>query len=490
MNIIEPIIQAALLGTANREFNPGEFPEALEGLVRKIREKSDDTEAFLYKTAASAFAYSRAGWEPTRAEGLVPIEVAPVETFPYLDNERNRLFYRLQGSRYMLVYAYRRAQTSGKIISPEYLQPLIRRAYDRNNTSRFEERRLLKTLSGNRGYWLLKQMGLTEQESEKSDSWETATHGERKDMLRRYREQNPAAALELLRKDWKSEPANHRDELLTCLRTNLSKSDESFIQEVVETDRSTTVKETARKLLCMIPDSAMVVRCCDLLRGHLKYNMFTGWSYDKMEYTQEMKSLGLAEISQNKKESDSEFILRQLAERVPLSFWCELFECNPEQAARKLAKRPPFKKYFALETPILNFSDSFWAFWTLKEESSYLSHAELVGMLTPAQREEIDWPDQVKDFDYIPDSWYGADTEMWGPRFSAHVLSWLLKQPYLYYAADMAEHLALHLPSDLRREVEARAAAAAEASPSMNEFCTKMQEFMDLKTEIDTLFND
>ena len=33
--------------------------------------------------------------------------------------------------------------------------------------------------------------------------------------------------------------------------------------------------------------------------------------------------MGLSEVSSNKKEGDSEFILRQLAERVPLSFWCE-----------------------------------------------------------------------------------------------------------------------------------------------------------------------
>ena len=96
-----------------------------------------------------------------------------------------------------------------------------------------------------------------------------ATHGERKEMLARFRQQDSAAALELLRKDWKSEPANQRNELLECLRINISKADELFIQEVLESDRSSIVKETARKLLCMIPDSAMVMRCCELLRGHI-----------------------------------------------------------------------------------------------------------------------------------------------------------------------------------------------------------------------------
>ena len=258
----------------------------------------------------------------------------------------------------------------------------------------------------------------------------------------------------------------------------------------MESDRSSIVKETARKLLCMIPDSAMVMRCCELLRGHIRHNMLTGWSYDEIGYTPEMKAMGLSEVSSNKKEGDSEFILRQLAERVPLSFWCEVYGCGKEEAARKFAKHPPFRKFLELEDPILNFSDGLWAFHTLKEDPSYLRKPELVAMLTPSQREEISWPETVRDFGFIPDSWYGNDYEAWGPKFSSSVLSWILKKDYLYYAADMAERLAMHIPSHLRNLIEAKAASSAEVSPSMNEFCSKMLEFMDLKSETDTLLNE
>ena len=207
-------------------------------------------------------------------------------------------------------------------------------------------------------------------------------------------------------------------------------------------------------------------------------------------YTPEMKAMGLSEVSSNKKEGDSEFILRQLAERVPLSFWCEVYGCGKEEAARKFAKHPPFRKFLELEDPILNFSDGLWAFHTLKEDPSYLRKPELVAMLTPSQREEISWPETVRDFGFIPDSWYGNDYEAWGPKFSSSVMSWILKKDYLYYAADMAERLAMHIPSHLRNLIKAKAASSAEASPSMNEFCSKMLEFMDLKSEIDTLLNE
>lgn len=490
MKITESIIQTALLGTFDHKFVPDDFPKSLQSLVDRIREKSEDTESFIYMTAASAFAYARAGYEAVEAEGFFPLQTAPDEKLPYFDKDRSRLFSRLQDTRHMLVYAYRKAQDSGKIISPEYLQPLLRRAYDRGNPSRLEERRMLKTLAGNRGAWLIRHMGIVTEEDEESNSWDTAPHAERRAILSMFRLKDPAAALNVLRKDWKGEPANHRNELLVCLRTNIGKSDESFLQEVMESDRSSVVRETACKLLGMIPDSEMVTECCRLLRGHIRYNRFTGWSYNAMAYTPEMKSMGLSEVSPNKKESDSEFILRQLSERVPLSFWSEVFGCECEKAARKFVRHPPFKKFMIVENPILNFSDRLWAFHTLKEDPSYLRIPQLVGLLVPSQREEICWPDKVTNFDHIPDSWYDNDFETWGPKFSSSVLSWLLRQDFLYSAAQMAEQLALHIPSGLRSVIKTKAATSDTATPSMIEFCSKMLEFMDLKSEIDTLFND
>ena len=141
MNVTEPIIQAALLGTASREFASEAFPKSLQTLADSIHEKSKDAEEFLYLTAASAFGYNRAGGEPDRAEGIVPVKTAPKEERPYFSKEQSQLFSKLKDTPYMLIYAYRLTQNSGKIILPEYLQMLIRHAYDRYNPQRLEERR-------------------------------------------------------------------------------------------------------------------------------------------------------------------------------------------------------------------------------------------------------------------------------------------------------------------------------------------------------------
>ena len=96
-----------------------------------------------------------------------------------------------------------------------------------------------------------------------------------------------------------------------------------------------------------------------------------------------MKKLGLEEVSSNKNEKDDRFLLRQLAERVPLSFWSEFYDCPPEKAASKLAKNPSFQKLFDLSKPILNFSDSGWAYHTLKENADEKMADALMGLLLP-----------------------------------------------------------------------------------------------------------
>lgn len=45
MNVTESIINAALLGTAAKEFVPAGLPEALQESFREFREKAEDTEA-------------------------------------------------------------------------------------------------------------------------------------------------------------------------------------------------------------------------------------------------------------------------------------------------------------------------------------------------------------------------------------------------------------------------------------------------------------
>ena len=90
------------------------------------------------------------------------------------------------------------------------------------------ERQLLISLVGKRGRWLLPIMGYATLQEEDDDTWETATHADRKLILSRVRRENPVRGIEMLRAEWKNESAQHRAELLTCLEISLSVADEDF----------------------------------------------------------------------------------------------------------------------------------------------------------------------------------------------------------------------------------------------------------------------
>lgn len=490
MNVTEPIIHAALLGTANRELPLSGFPETLEKAFRHIYGEAEDTETAFYRMSALAFAYHRAGTEPLHAEGSTCISEAPEEVLPYFNGQAGELLTYLnqQRNRYLLLYAYRKASECNRLIPPSCLYPLIQHAYERNNPDKEEEQALLAVLTGRRGRWLLNYMGVSDWGGDEEEPWETASHAERKRMLSNLRKSNPQQGTVLLQTELKNETAAHRNELIQCLKINLSKDDEPFLQNIMQTDRSSTVKETARQMLSSLPDSDLVQTYCEWLRGHLHKRLLTGWSHDALPFTPEMKQMGLEEVSSNKQEKDDAYLLRQLAERVPLRFWMEFFDCPAAKAAEKLAQNPPFKAYFNLEVPIMTFADSLWAFHTLKVRTERIDFSTLLCLLTPEQREEILLPERVKSFYQIPESWFNTDGKTWGIKFSTRLLEWMSQNTYHYYPKESAERLALYFPPEMLPRLEQL--LRISDSQGMSDFYQQTMEYMKLKEKIDTLFNE
>ena len=126
----------------------------------------------------------------------------------------------------------------------------------------------------------------------------------------------------MLRGEWKNESAQHRAEFLACLENGLSVADEAFLEEVRGGDRSSTVRDEALRLLRLIPGSRILNMYAGILKEHLHYRRLFGWSIDPVAYSEELKKTGINEVSSNKGESDSDYILRQMAQYMPLSFWC------------------------------------------------------------------------------------------------------------------------------------------------------------------------
>lgn len=487
MSLNETIINTALLGTATKELSLTDFPEELQGTFEELKEKTDDTEATFYQIVALDFAYFRAGTEPQERNEATEIIEATADEAAYFSRQAGDLLLSLVANRnrHLLLYAYRRALQCSKLIPPSYLQTLLTRAFERNNPTRKEEQLYLCQLTGNRGRWLLPLMGLPVWGTKNEIAWETASHGERKQLLLETRRENPDAGLALLQTELKNESAVHREDLIQCLREKLNKNDEAFLQGVTATDRSSNVKEAARQLLDSLPDSQQVQYYWELLKGKLRHHTLLGWTYETLEFTPEMKKWGLTEVSSVKNEKDDRFLLRQLAERVPLAFWCEFYDCEPEKAATKLAKNPPFQNLFELWKPIILFNDSLWAFNTLKEkkDESYLS--SLLGLLTPAQREEISFPLRQKDTS-IPSNWYCEDGEPWGIKFATYIFKCLLLRNYSIYKEE-AEKVSVYFPAEMIPLIEKKIASVNDENSIAVHTCRLLLDYSKLKERIDTL---
>lgn len=220
MNLTDHIINVALLGTATRELITTDFPEELQEALCDIQAKAEDAEALFYQQSALGFAFARAGVEAQSIAGVTNVTEAPEEDKPYFLREVGELLTSLylNKNQYLLLYAYRRAADKGKLIPPAYLQTLLRRAFDRNNPYRYEEQHWLSLLAGQRGRWLLPQMGFPVWGESGNETWETASHEERKRMLTNLRKNSPEQGLALLQTELKNESAAHRDELIQCLR--------------------------------------------------------------------------------------------------------------------------------------------------------------------------------------------------------------------------------------------------------------------------------
>lgn len=486
MSITDNVINIALLGTANREMTSGELPEDLVGILERLKENAADGEEVFYKGAAAFFAYYRSGLEPLKLKDPVPILEAGPETRPYVGQKAAAILSILLGEKYvnMLLFWYRKAVEREQLIPPEYLPQVLARVFQPGSQTAKRERQLLISLVGNRGRWLLPIMGYATLQEEADDTWETATHVDRKLILSRVRRENPVRGIEMLRAEWKNESAQHRAELLTCLEISLSVADEDFLEEVRGGDRSSTVRDEALRLLRMIPESRILRLFAETLKKHLHYRRLLGWAVDPIAYSEEFKKLGINEVSSNKGESDSDYILRQMAQFMPLSFWCEFFDCDPETAAQRMRKSPPFSKHIYLTDTILGYKDRDWAYHVLKDERVLQSPdlMQLVPLLSVEQQEQLNLSGKV-DRNFYISQWFGEDDSEWGERFSQGVLKMIYGMDYCYYDRPTCEALALRLPASMYDYVVALG-ASRESSASHWEFTVRLQQLLLMKKDI------
>ncbi|GAB3473327.1 hypothetical protein GCM10027321_47030 [Massilia terrae] len=138
-------------------------------------------------------------------------------------------------------------------------------------TEQKQLRALVRQLLGARGQWTARlepdwewavDGGAVE---DRAAIWETGSPSQRKDVLRAWREDDPAAARLALESAWKAEPPESRASLLSCLGVRLQGADEPFLEAALD-DRRKEVRMEAQRLLARLPGSALSARMLERLR--------------------------------------------------------------------------------------------------------------------------------------------------------------------------------------------------------------------------------
>lgn len=503
------ITQTALLGTSKRMLDLDAFPASLTESIQMLQSKGGDPEDIFYRATALALTYERAGVETCYKIAERGVATAGIESKPYPAPEVKALATTLIGvGRVFRLHVYRRLIEHGYILGPEQLAQLI--DLDREHY-RANERLLLRYLGGERLQFILQT--LTQEEEHKDPDqtlWETGTIAERKQVLRSRRKINPQEAREMLIESFKSNTAQHREDLLSCLSEGLSLEDEAFLSEVMNSDRGTGVKKKARELLLSLEDSALIRRLGEILSEGLHYeakvdsnrgllgriaNKISNtlkkaedWTYTPIEYSDELKNLGFMPVSSVKGEDDNMYLLRQIAECMPLSWWSKLTGLSKAETVNLLTTHAPFPiEYFNFESAVLNFKDSEWIKLLFKSSYKPKQIEAFIGLLPTAEREQIRIG-ITETYWAVPQEWFGEQYEPWGEHFSMEVIKTIINVNHGYYSEAQWQELALVLHPSVCKHLEhyfASTEANEGGSSYENQYLMELARYISMVAEFD-----
>ena len=200
---------------------------------------------------------------------------------------------------------------------------------------------------------------------------------------------------EWLQKTLPQEDANSKTKLLEALDRNITDEDIPFLESLL-TDKSKKVKEAVIALLKQNPNSSIVKQYEEVLRQAVvvkKEKSFLGIS--KQGWVQialppnideNIFTTGIEKLSNNKEISDDDFILMQLAEAVPLTFWEEQLQRSPEQVIQTLQKHKTGKHLIKpLVKAVHAFKDERWAMAFMQHSDVF--YIDIIPFLPIRQRE-------------------------------------------------------------------------------------------------------
>ncbi len=260
MSLAEELKTTGIVGTAQKELDVS----AANGNLEKTLANLDraDKERFLLSVAAVHAAWQTAGKiTPTDKENLP--DAAEAEIGKMLSGSLKQFYETLLNAsdKSLLPEFSDLMKRHDRLIPPELLPPTFALADTHLQFRGTNFRRQILPVAGNLGRWLARQNVrwrwiLIEETS--AEMFETGNADERIFALEYLRKKDANKAREILQANWKSESAKERQKFLEVWRTSLSSADEEFLDEILRTDKSAEVRQTAFDLLASLPDSKLI----------------------------------------------------------------------------------------------------------------------------------------------------------------------------------------------------------------------------------------
>ncbi len=438
MQFWNDIVNTALIGTEKKPLPVAALPPSLQEAAAAIgADPATDREEQFLQLAAVSFNFRQSGIRPQHQPALILPEAA-AEAFPYCSPRAAQILKDILGedNRPLLAFWLEHCVAAQQLAPPELAPTLLNLAVsDRKGIQQG-----VTAVCGRRGEWLSRfnpAWSFSAATASDEELWQTGTPDQRKIVLWRARQQDPAKSREWLLQTWPQENANSKVDLLRQLDGMVQPEDEPFLTNLLN-EKSQKVKDEAFRLLKQIPGSVLIKEYQQLVKPliFLKkekalLGMMTKTSLqihlpqvpEKGEYAP-----GIEKLSSDKVFSDGEFVLFQLMQNTPPVFWEDHFDLAPAEILGLFSGKN--EKYLpAFAKAAVQFKDQKWA-------QAYLDHrdvfyAELLDLLIPSQQEAYCLRLFSQYADLIIQQARQWDRE-WSLTLTKVIVGHTAKQPYQY----------------------------------------------------------
>lgn len=445
------IIHTAMMGTDKKSIGAEELPADFSEEIALVNERlsSDKEERFL-QLASLAYNYRQCGVAPLKKETAI-LPLCPPEEKPYCTREAMQALRDIldEPNIPLLKIWLRLCADRQQLARPEAITTLLSIGLQQKTLQS-----LIAKCCGRRGEWLgrFNEVWKFSTTQTPEESWQTGTAEQRKAALQELRSTNPALARQWLQQTWEQEDANTKASFLSYLSVNIGAEDLPFL-ESLSAEKSKKVRDEATQLLRMIPGSSVVNLYTEALqksvhlkkeKGLLGLSAKTALHFELPSGIEEtLNKTGIEKLSNRKEFTDDEFIIYQLIQFTPVSFWEQHFNESFENVIKHFQKDAIGKKMVpALVLSIKNFNDHSGAIRLMQHSDVF--YIDIIPLLPLQQQDHY----SIQHFEKYPEQilQYAAESEIeWSMELAEKIFKHTSKNPY-HYTRNFYNQVIDHLP--------------------------------------------